>query len=217
MLRKFEHKHRFCVFFILALLGIVLVSGCIKQGVNQEHLRIDQRFGEEQSESRTSSELEFELKQDSGIRVADAGVPAIHKLENGRYRMYYHGPGGILSAISANGLNFEKESGIRISPGMPGSSESMVSDPTVITMPDGRIMMYYKGADRPGGPGKAVHKIFSATSSNGLEFEKGGLRIDSETTGDRGWASVPEAVRLPDGRVRIYYAVSYTHLTLPTN
>ncbi|MFQ6137170.1 MAG: hypothetical protein ACE5PM_08330, partial [Candidatus Hydrothermarchaeales archaeon] len=51
----------------------------------------------------------------------------------------------------------------------------------------------------------AVHKVFSAVSSDGLNFQKEGLRIDSEETGDRGWASVPEALKLPDGRIRIYY------------
>lgn len=71
-------------------------------------------------------------------------------------------------------------------------------------MEDG-ITMYYKGANGPGGPGKAVHKIFSALSTNGLDFEKEGVRIDSEKTGDNGWASVPGAVMLPDRKVRIYY------------
>ncbi len=147
----------------------------------------------------------FTWTEDDGVRVADAGVPCIHRLADGRYRLYYHGPGGILSAISTDGLNFEKEPGVRIGPGRPGTSESMVSDPTVIALPDGRIRLYYKGADGPGGPGKAVHKIFSAVSSDGLDFEKEGLRIDPKMTGDGGWASVPGAVKLPDGSVRIYY------------
>ncbi len=31
------------------------------------------------------------------------------------------------------------------------------------------------------------------------------MRIDSEKTGDGGWSSVPEAIKLPDGRIRIFY------------
>jgi hypothetical protein len=65
--------------------------------------------------------------------------------------------------------------------------------------------MYYKGATGPGGPGQSVHSVFSAISTNGLSFEKEGIRIDSQQTPDRGWASVPEAIVLPDGRVRLYY------------
>jgi hypothetical protein len=127
-------------------------------------------------------------------------------LKDGRFRLYYWGSGGILSSISADGLDFEKESGVRIAPvGGSGNPESIVCDATIIDLPDGKIRMYYKGANGPGGPGHALHKVFSAISSDGLNFQKEGLRIDSEKTGDRGWASVPEAIKLPDDRVRIYY------------
>lgn len=151
-------------------------------------------------------ELKFEWTKDPRIRISDGSVPYVHRLKDGRFRLYYCGVGGILSAISADALNFEKEAGIRISPaGGSGNVESIVCDATVIDLPDGKIRMYYKGANGPGGPGQALHKVFSAISSDGLSFQKEGLRIDSEKTGDRGWASVPEAIKLPDGRVRIYY------------
>ena len=119
--------------------------------------------------------------------------------------MYYGGPGGILSAISQDGLTFTKETGVRVPSGSPGSPEMIVSDPTVVKLKDGRARMYYKGATGPGGPGQSHHSIFSAISADGLRFEKEGIRIDSQQTPDRGWASVPEAIVLPDGRVRIYY------------
>jgi predicted GH43/DUF377 family glycosyl hydrolase len=120
--------------------------------------------------------------------------------------LYYCGKGGILSAISVDGLNFEKEEGVRIVPALGlGNPESIACDPTVVDLPDGKIRMYYKGAEGPGGPSQAIHRIFSAISSDGLNFEKEGLRIDSTKTNDDGWASVPEAIKLPDGRIRIYY------------
>jgi hypothetical protein len=81
----------------------------------------------------------------------------------------------------------------------------IVSDPTLVKLKDGRVRMYYKGATGGGGPGQAVHSIFSAISTDGLRFEKEGIRIDSQKTPDGGWASVPEAILLPDGKVRIYY------------
>ena len=65
--------------------------------------------------------------------------------------------------------------------------------------------MYYKGANGPGGPGQSIHSIYSAVSTDGLRFEKEGIRIDSQQTLDRGWASVPEAIVLTDGRMRLYY------------
>jgi hypothetical protein len=148
---------------------------------------------------------QFMWTVDSGSRLEDAGVPSILRLEDGRFRLYYGGPGGILSAISQDGLNFTKEASVRVSSGSAGSPEMIVSDPTLVKLKDGRIRMYYKGATGGGGPGQAVHSIFSAISSDGLSFEKEGIRIDSQQTPDDGWASVPEAILLSDGRVRIYY------------
>ncbi len=140
-----------------------------------------------------------------GIRLEDATVPNISRLEDGRFRLYYGGPGGILSAISEDGLTFTKEPGVRVPSGSAGSPEMIVSDPTLLRLKDGRVRMYYKGATGGGSPGQAVHSIFSAISPDGLRFEKEGIRIDSQKTPDGGWASVPEAILLPDGRVRIYY------------
>jgi len=127
------------------------------------------------------------------------------RLEDGRFRLCYGGPGGILSAISQDGLNFTKEAGVRVPSGSAGSTEMIVSDPAPVKLKDGRVRMYYKGATGGGGPGQAVHSVFSAVSTDGLRFEKEGIRIDSQKTPDGGWASVPEAILLPDGRVRIYY------------
>jgi hypothetical protein len=79
----------------------------------------------------------------------------------------------------------------------------------MVDLPDGKMRMYYKGANSMNpGPGQSIHKIYSAISSDGLTFQKEGLRIDSETNGDNGWASVPDAIILPDGRVRIYYVTA---------
>ena len=119
--------------------------------------------------------------------------------------MYYGGPGGILSAISEDGFTFTKEPDVRVSSGSAGSPEMIVSDPTLVRLKDGKVRMYYKGATGGGGPGQAVHSVFSAISTDGLRFEKEGIRIDSQKNPDGGWASVPEAILLPDGRVRIYY------------
>jgi len=151
--------------------------------------------------------LSFSWEKDSGSRVVDGSVPLVHKLKDGKVRLYYCNSKGILSAVSKDGLTFTKEQGIRISPGT--GFESIVCDPTIVDLPDGKMRMYYKGANSQNpGPGQSIHKIYSAISSDGLTFQKEGLRIDSETNGDNGWASVPDAMTLPDGRVRIYYVTA---------
>ena len=151
------------------------------------------------------AKIDFVWTVEPGTRLEDASVPYVHRLEDGRFRIYYGGPGGILSAISDGGLTFHKESGVRIPSGSLGSPEAIASDSALIMLPDGRFRMYYKGATGGGGPGESVHVILSAVSTDGLTFEKEGIRIDSQKTTDRGWASVPEAIVLPDGRVRLYY------------
>ena len=151
--------------------------------------------------------MSFSWVKDSGSRVVDGSVPFVHGLNDGKVRLYYCNSRGILSAVSKDGLTFAKEIGVRISPGT--GFESVVCDPTIIDLPSGKMRVYYKGADSQNpGPGQSIHKIYSAISSDGLTFKKEGLRIDSETSGDNGWASVPDAIILPDGRVRIYYVTA---------
>lgn len=151
--------------------------------------------------------LSFSWEKDSGSRITDGSVPYIYKMPDGKSRLYYCNSQGILSAMSSDGMTFTKEAGVRISPG--AGSELIVCDPTIVDLPDGRIRMYYKGASSMNpGPGQSIHKIFSAVSADGLTFQKEGLRIDSETSGDNGWASVPDAIMLPDGRVRLYYVTA---------
>lgn len=149
--------------------------------------------------------IEFVWTVDPGVRLEDATVPNVYWIEDGRIRMYYGGQDGILSAVSDDGLTFSKEYGVRVPSGSQDSPEMIVSDPTLLRLDADRVRIYYKGATGPGGPGQSVHNIFSAISRDGLLFEKEGVRIDSEQTPDRGWASVPEAIVLPDGRVRLYY------------
>ncbi len=36
-------------------------------------------------------------------------------------------------------------------------------------------------------------------------FEREGIMSDSQKSPDRGWASVPGEILLPEGRIRIYY------------
>lgn len=202
-------------YLVLALaIGIVFIGGCVK-GAPAPAAEPEPATTPAPQPSSPAPEVthpptpappEFEWTNDPGTRISDGSVPYAYRLKDGGFRLYYCGAGGILSAASADGLNFEKEPGVRIAPaGGLGNAESIICDATVIDLPDGKIRMYYKGSNGPGGPGQALHKVFSAVSSDGLNFQKEGMRIDSEKTGDRGWASVPEAVKLPDGRVRIYY------------
>lgn len=141
--------------------------------------------------------------KEPGIRVEQGSVPYVVQLGDTAYRLYHTGPGGICSSISRDGLAFQTEPGVRV-PNGPDSMQMIVADPTVVTITDG-YRMYYKGATGPGGPGQARHRIFSAVSADGLDWTKEGLRYQNLGPPDNGWTSVPDAIRLPDGRIRIYY------------
>ncbi len=147
-----------------------------------------------------------EWSKEQGIRVADGSVPFVYALDGGGYRLYYCGRGGIQSARSTDGLNFTAEPGVRIGalPG-PQNPESIVCDPSLVKLDDGRYRLYYKGGQGSGGPGQSIHRVFSAVSTDGLEFTREGLRLESLGTEDRGWASVPEVIRTFDQRWRMYY------------
>ncbi|MDO8467720.1 MAG: hypothetical protein Q7S56_02125 [Nanoarchaeota archaeon] len=178
-------------------------QGAFTQDENTEETII----GNNNPTGQVGETLSFSWEKDSSSRVVDGSVPFVHALKDGKIRLYYCNSKGILSATSSDGLTFTKEQGIRISPGT--GFESNVCDPTIVNLPDGKMRMYYKGADsQNAGPGQSIHKIYSAISSDGLTFQKEGLRIDSETNGDNGWASVPDAIILSDGRVRIYYVTA---------
>ena len=199
-------------YFTIFLIALLFIIGCtsqpqkIPESVSENSEELIPETDDIQIEPITET-LSFSWEKDEGSRIVDGSVPFIHKLSDGRVRLYYCKDKGILSAISEDGLIFTKEQGIRISSGT--GFESQVCDPTIVDLPDGKIRMYYKGANSQNpGPGQSIHKIYSAISSDGLTFQKEGLRIDSETNGDNGWASVPVAIILPDGRVRIYYVTA---------
>jgi len=194
------------IYTIILLFFVVFVISCTPRTPSEKEFPSQDALSnvKNMQVEPVAKKLSLSWEKDDNSRIEDGSVPFVHRLKDEKVRLYYCNSKGILSAISNDGLNFVKEPGVRISPGT--GFESNVCDPTVVDLPDGKTRMYYKGADSQNpGPGQSIHKIYSAISSGGLTFQKEGLRIDSETNGDNGWASVPDAIILPDGRVRIYY------------
>ncbi|MFQ6015984.1 MAG: hypothetical protein ACE5NP_11145 [Anaerolineae bacterium] len=84
-----------------------------------------------------------------GYAVTDGGIPDTIAMDGG-LRMYYHSPDKrILSAFSADGLNWQPE-GVRLEPGPVGSFDANgVESPSVVRLPDGRYRMYYVTSEQP--------------------------------------------------------------------
>lgn len=133
--------------------------------------------------------------------------PCIVRIPTGGYRLFYTavGPakpfpecqGYILSAVSDDGLTFEKEAGIRLAPQpkIPHMSLRVIS-PSVTACADGRWRMYFESR----GPADVLTVICSAISSDMLHWElETGIRLQAP-----GGVGGVRYVALPDGRGRVY-------------
>lgn len=144
---------------------------------------------------------------DEGLRLESEGtidrgwvsVPEVVPTFDGRWRMYYvsarDGIANVIaSAISSDGLRFEREEGIR--------AEGLV-DPAVVRLPNGQYWLF--GMAGLGAPGTTM-TIRSATSADGLRFFwDEGVRVRAGGPDDARGLFDPTVVALPDGRYRMYY------------
>lgn len=150
---------------------------------------------EEQKMQDILKNFSVNVTPDSGKRIENGQIPYVIRLNDGKIRMYYVSRGDILSAVSNDGLNFSQEEGIRIQNAV---------NPTVIKTSDGKYRAYYNRITIDPDTGWQIHKIYSAISDDGLNFEEEGLCF--EPSDDyASYASVPEAVITPEGNTRLYY------------
>ncbi len=116
------------------------------------------------------------------------------------YRMYYaiepEVPGNqleIFSSRSYDGLNWEKEDGIRL---------TFATFPDVVELNEGKYRMYFQRFSAEHGK----QAIMSAISDNGLDFEpeEGARLVPGEGLDKDGVAST-SVIQLADGKYRMYY------------
>lgn len=132
------------------------------------------------------------------------------RLDDGTYRMYFMAEGAIFYADSKDGTTF----GEKKPTGVTQSMGKMISNPSVLEISKNDWIMVYeeqpekKPGPGPGGPpsSQTQRNLYLATSSDGKNFKKVGIAIDSsKEEEDNFFASVPELVKLPDRKVRMYY------------
>ena len=129
-----------------------------------------------------------------------AAMPSVIELPDGRWRMYYNS-GGIQSAISDDGLNFQQE-GLRLATNLVG--------PTVIMLDDGRYRMYLQECEEPAPPTPPTCRIKSAISSDGLSWEmEPGIRLDGTKPLFYGMFAnmigTTDIVKISDGVFQLYF------------
>ncbi|MGA1306771.1 MAG: hypothetical protein ACO30M_02620 [Candidatus Kapaibacteriota bacterium] len=116
--------------------------------------------------------------------VENTGIPELMVLQDGSIRLYYNGPGGIVSSRSTDGgTTWQKEQGTRL------AFQQFVGDPSISKVGD-RLRMYVKGFNANGGQKLVGHKTQYAESTDGgntFQMQQQ-LVLDS--------ASVPEGVEV---------------------
>lgn len=131
-----------------------------------------------------------------------------------RYRLYFHryplplrmgldAGNHIVSAVSADGLTFASEPGVRIPQSGPLETFAVYAA-EVLRLGTGGYRMYYAGwtADPVRG------RIFAARSEDGMAWVKDpGPLLEPGGPGayDAEKCSEPSVIRLPDGRYRLFY------------
>jgi predicted GH43/DUF377 family glycosyl hydrolase len=131
----------------------------------------------------------------------------IIQLSNGSYRMFYtqlYGKssegaylGNILSAISIDGLNWQKEEGVRVDYGGTYDLYEAFS-PDIVRLPDGTYRMYYTGS------APNHYFILSATSLDSITWQKEpGIRVNYDATYPG--PALPNTKLLSNGSYRMYY------------
>jgi hypothetical protein len=114
-------------------------------------------------------------------------------LPDGGYRLFYNGPGVLQSATSRDGVTFTADAGSRMRGG----------DPAVIYLKGGG----YRFLVGDGPQGQRVLRSF--VSTDGLTFtQETGVRYQPAAQ-DAGFVEVPHAVKLADGRWRLYYVADW--------
>ncbi|MBI2653606.1 exo-alpha-sialidase [Candidatus Woesearchaeota archaeon] len=102
---------------------------------------------------------------------------------------FYH---QVFVAHSDDGLNFEKKEGVVF---------DKASVPDIVKLPNGRIIVYAVDGARRSKSGLMV----AISDDNGEAWQQGSLQLKSPRQFASG--ADPEAVFLPDGRIRLYYVV----------
>lgn len=130
-----------------------------------------------------------------------------HKISENLYRMFFTDKDKIMYAESNDCKNFDAS----IATGIKEEADKMISNPSVLQISDTKWIMIYemapinKSALKDAPPGTANQRnLYLANSEDGRSFTAAGVAIDSSKE-DNYFASVPDLVKTPDGKIRMYY------------
>lgn len=148
--------------------------------------------------------------QEEGIRKTMATFADAVKLPDGSWRMYFQNSGVIKSAISSDGLTWQDETGTRIDAIESGYDLENVGAQTTLMLDDGSYIMVYRGTiEEPYQtsekiPNNNTQLFFYATSTDGINFTKKGIALDSRNDTLYGLVDGAEWVKWQE-ELRLYF------------
>jgi hypothetical protein len=195
---------------IFILLLPILLSGCIKQKseITTTTIPTTTQFTTTVTTTQTTTTVKPVSKllswtKEEGTRIEN-GVSSCTIIKDNEYWMYYTGE-WIELAKSSDGLNFVNIGTIINVKDVQGVD--MVTNPAVFMTTDGKYRIIFEGSRWVDG-GQTDRELYSAISSDGLTWKvEEGVRFQDEGDGKPGelFTSVPDIIRLDDGRLRMYY------------
>ena len=177
--------------------GVQLTNGKIRAYVFAQNQGI---VIAESSDGKTFEKVGNAFGGDKG-----QGMPRVLKLSDGKYRMYNNSGSGISCSISNDGLTFTVEKSNCISSSGLLGSPAGLTGPGIIKLPNGTLRAYFSDMVMAG-TGPDPHQIYSATSTDGLNWTSdSGVRIGASSTSITRSGEHPTAAVHSDGSVTIFY------------
>ena len=145
----------------------------------------------------------------SGVVRARTTSTSSISLPDGTIRTYFLDGANIVYAESSDGRDLSKTVPTNIvGTGIPGDSQSFVSNPAVLLRDDGMYLLVFEANTVPP-PNQKDRALFSAVSEDGITFGAPAAlpdsSLDQSPGGESLFQSVPDVVRLPDGSIGLYY------------
>jgi hypothetical protein len=153
--------------------------------------------------AKTFPEPQEKWSKEEKIRIDPGISPDVIRLADGTWKMYYTVNEGIVSAFSQNGLEWNKDEGVRVQPEFHSKEQAKIGSPTIIKLAKGGFRMLYEGSDAK----QTTFAIFSAVSADGIEWKKEkGKRLTASNRFDQMIAASPDVVPVGDGQLNMYFS-----------
>jgi len=176
--------------------GVLLSNGNIRAYVFAQNKGI---VVADSSDGKTFTQVGNAFGGDKG-----QGMPRVVKLSDGKFRMYNMVGDGIACSTSTDGINFTVEKSLCIKASDFPSVPNGLTGAAIVKLSDGSFRAYFSDMVKAG-TGPDPHLVFSAKSSDGLNWvADSGVRVGQGSSITRS-AEHPAVIAHSDGSVTLFY------------